>query len=86
MLKNSQHQAEANAFVDFTRSPQAQEIWATYGYRPILKSVFDKWSKTFPVPKKLFTIRDIVKGGWPVVQPKFFDPNKGIVKQIQSGT
>jgi ABC-type sulfate transport system substrate-binding protein len=25
-----------------------------------------------------------VKGGWPVVQPKFFDPNNGIVKQIQS--
>ena len=48
------------------------------------KSVFDKWAKTFPVPKQLFTIRDVVKGGWPVVQPKFFDPNNGVVKQIQS--
>ena len=43
-------------------------------------------SKTFPVPKQLFTIRDIVKGGWPVVQPKFFDPNNGILKQIQNGS
>ena len=63
----------------------AQEIWATYGYRPIDKTVAAKWIKTFPVPKKLFTIREIVKGGWPVVQPKFFDPNNGILKQIQNG-
>jgi sulfate/thiosulfate-binding protein len=86
VLKNTQHPAEAKAFVDFTRSPAAQNIWATYGYRPIDKTVFKKWAKTFPVPPKLFTIRDIVKGGWPVVQPKFFDPNTGILKQIQNGT
>jgi sulfate/thiosulfate-binding protein len=86
VLKGSQHQAEAKAFIDFTRTAPAQEIYATYGYRPILKSVADKWVKTFPVPKKLFTIREIVKGGWPVVQPKFFDPNTGILKQIQSGS
>jgi sulfate/thiosulfate transport system substrate-binding protein len=86
VLKNSQHPTEAKAFIDFSRSAAAQEIWAKYGFRPILKSVADKWVKTFPVPKKLFTIREIVKGGWPVVQPKFFDPNTGIVKQIQSGS
>ena len=84
VLKGTKNATEAKAFVDFTRSDAAQNIWATYGYRPIVKSVFDKWAKTFPVPKQLFTIRDVVKGGWPVVQPKFFDPNNGIVKQIQS--
>ena len=84
VLKGTKSPTEAKAFVDFTRSDAAQNIWATYGYRPIVKSVFDKWAKTFPVPKQLFTIRDVVKGGWPVVQPKFFDPNNGIVKQIQS--
>jgi sulfate transport system substrate-binding protein len=84
VLKGTQHPTEAKAFVDFTRSDAAQNIWAQYGYRPIVQSVFKKWAKTFPVPKQLFTIRDIVKGGWPVVQPKFFDPNNGIVKQIQS--
>jgi sulfate/thiosulfate-binding protein len=86
VMKNTQHPTEAKAFVDFTRSPAAQNIWATYGYRPIDKTVFKKWTKTFPVPKQLFTIRDIVKGGWPVVQPKFFDPNSGLLKQIQSGS
>ncbi len=86
VLKNSQHQAEAKAFVAFTRSAVAQEIYAEYGYRPIDKTVLKKWSKTFPTPRQLFTIRDIVKGGWPVVQKKFFDPNNGLVKQIQSGS
>jgi sulfate/thiosulfate-binding protein len=84
VLKGTQNPTQAKAFVDFTRSDAAQDIWAQYGYRPIVKSVFDKWTKTFPIPKQLFTIRDIVKGGWPVVQPKFFDPNNGVVKQIQS--
>ena len=84
VLKGTQNPTQAKAFVDFTRSDAAQNIWAQYGYRPIVQSVFKKWTKTFPVPKQLFTIRDIVKGGWPVVQPKFFDPNNGIVKQIQS--
>ena len=84
VLKGTQNPTQAKAFVDFTRSPAAQNIWAQYGYRPIVQSVFKKWSKTFPVPRQLFTIRDIVKGGWPVVQPKFFDPNNGILKQIQS--
>jgi sulfate/thiosulfate-binding protein len=84
VLKGSQNPTQAKAFVDFTRSDAAQNIWAQYGYRPIVQSVFKKWSKTFPVPKQLFTIRDVVKGGWPVVQPKFFDPNNGILKQIQS--
>jgi sulfate/thiosulfate-binding protein len=84
VLKGTQNPTQAKAFVDFTRSDAAQNIWAQYGYRPIVQSVFKKWAKTFPVPKQLFTIRDVVKGGWPVVQPKYFDPNNGIVKQIQS--
>ncbi len=86
VLKNSQHAAEAKAFVDFTRGATAQDIYAQYGYRPLDKTVFKKWQKTFPVPRQLFTIRDIVKGGWPAVQPKFFDPNDGLLKQIQSGS
>ena len=86
VLKKSQHQTEAKAFIAFTRSAVAQEIYAKYGYRPVDKAVLKKWTKTFPTPRQLFTIRDIAKGGWPVVQAKFFDPNKGIVKQIQSGS
>jgi sulfate/thiosulfate transport system substrate-binding protein len=86
VTKNTQHATEANAFVNYLRTPAAQDIWARYGFRPIDTSVAKKWIKTFPVPKQLFTIRDIVKGGWPVVQPKFFDPNNGLLKQIQNGS
>ncbi len=39
VLKNTKNPTQANAFVNFTRSPEAQNIWATYGYRPIVKSV-----------------------------------------------
>ena len=85
VLKNTQHPTEANAFVSFLTTDTAQNIFATYGYRPVVPSVFKQWTKTFPVPAKLFTIRDIVKGGWPVAQPKFFDPNNGILAQIENG-
>jgi sulfate transport system substrate-binding protein len=85
VTKNTQHATEAKAFVDYLRTPAAQDIWARYGFRPIDKTVAKKWLKTFPLPKQLFTIRDIIKGGWPVAQPKFFDPNNGLLKQIQNG-
>jgi sulfate/thiosulfate transport system substrate-binding protein len=85
VLKNTQHATEANAFLSFLRSDEAQNTFAKYGYRPVVQSVAGKWAKTFPKPRYLFTIRDIVKGGWPVAQAKFFDPNNGILKQIQSG-
>ena len=35
----------------------------------------------FPTPKGLFTIDDL--GGWPAVTDKFFDPDTGIVTQIE---
>ena len=86
VLKKTAHPTEAKAFVDFLRTDTAQNLFAETGYRPVVKSVFAKWTKTFPIPRQLFTIRDIVKGGWVAAQPKFFDPNTGIVKKIQSGS
>ncbi len=65
---------------------RAEHLGARTASARSCRRVFKKWAKTFPVPKQLFTIRDIVKGGWPVAQPKFFDPNNGILKQIQNGS
>jgi len=45
VMKNTQNPTQAAAFVNFTRSAEAQDIWATYGYRPILKSVATKWRR-----------------------------------------
>ena len=85
ILKNTQHPDEAKAFVAFLRSPQGQDIFAKRGYRPLDPTIAKKWAATYPKPKFLFTIRDIIKGGWPVAQPKFFDPNNGIVAKIENG-
>jgi sulfate transport system substrate-binding protein len=69
----------AQAFVDFLREPEAQEIFQANGYRPVDKQVFDK--NKFPTPASLFTIDDV--GGWDEAKDKFFDEENGIVTEIQ---
>jgi sulfate/thiosulfate transport system substrate-binding protein len=69
----------AQAFVDFLRSPEAQQIFADKGYRPVSKDVLAK--TTFPAPVDLFTIEKL--GGWGVVKDRFFDPDNGVVAKIE---
>ena len=85
VTKGSQHPAEAKAFIDFLRTDEAQYVFAKRGYRSISPAIAGKWRATFPVSKFQFTIREIVKGGWPVAQKQFFDPDSGIIKKVQSG-
>jgi sulfate transport system substrate-binding protein len=70
---------EAQDFVKFLYTPQAQQLWADNGYRPVVKSVLDKNKSKFPTPPGLFTIDDV--GGWDQVTTKFFDETNGIVTQ-----
>ena len=63
----------AQAFVDFLFTPEAQEIFASKGYRSVDKSVLDE--KKFPAPPTLFTIDEL--GGWEKITGEFFDPDKG---------
>src|SRR3954471_19074508 len=70
---------KAKAFISFLRSKQGQEIFQSKGYRPIDASLVDK--SKFPTPSKLFTIDKL--GGWSAVNDKFFDPDKGVVAQIE---
>jgi len=72
---------QAQDFVDYLYTPDAQEIWADAGYRPVVKSVFDHNKDKFPTPPGLFTIDDL--GGWDKVNTDFFDPTDGIVAQIE---
>jgi sulfate/thiosulfate transport system substrate-binding protein len=69
----------AQAFVDFLRSPEAQQIFADKGYRPVSKDVLAK--TTFAAPVDLFAIEKL--GGWGVVKDKFFDPDNGVVAKIE---
>jgi sulfate transport system substrate-binding protein len=79
VLKNSKHLTQAQAFLAFLHSPEAQRIYASKGYRPVTPSLVDK--QKFPTPPVLFTIKDF--GGWTAVTPKFFDPTNGLVTKIE---
>jgi sulfate transport system substrate-binding protein len=78
VTSNSQHKAQARAFVDFLRTKPAQRIFAENGYRPVVRGVTKGLS--FPTRPQLFTIKYV--GGWPAVQKKFFDANSGIMAKI----
>ncbi len=70
---------QAKDFVKWEYSPEAQQIWADNGYRPVVKSVFEKNKSKFTDPSNIFTIDDL--GGWDKIDTEFFDPTNGIVAQ-----
>ena len=80
VTKNSAHPAEAQAFVNFLFSETAQKIFSDNGYRPVLSSAA---SKNFPQPSGLFQITKF--GGWGDVTKTFFDPDTGLLADIEEG-
>jgi sulfate/thiosulfate transport system substrate-binding protein len=77
---NSKHKQEANAFVTFLHTLQAQKIFAQNGYRPVVPAAAR--GLNFPVRPQLFTIKYV--GGWSKVEKKFFDPRTGVMARIQA--
>jgi sulfate/thiosulfate transport system substrate-binding protein len=69
----------ATDFVTFLYSDEAQRIFGEKGYRPVVKSVADQFD--YETPATLFTIQDF--GGWGTVKDEFFDPENGIVAEIE---
>jgi sulfate/thiosulfate transport system substrate-binding protein len=76
---DSKHPTEANAFVEFARSQEAQRIFAEKGYRSVIPSLVDK--SKYPTPASLFEITKF--GGWSKVNDEFFDPDKGSIAKIE---
>ncbi|MFL5819870.1 MAG: sulfate ABC transporter substrate-binding protein [Solirubrobacteraceae bacterium] len=76
---NSSNPRKAREFVDYLRTPAAQRVFQSKGYRPVDRALLDK--ARFPTPKGLFTITDL--GGWSTVTDQFFDPQKGSVAKIE---
>ena len=70
---------KAQAFRDFLFTEEAQRIYQSKGYRPILKKLHDE--QNFPTPANLFEIDQF--GGWDKVRSEFFDPENGSVAQIE---
>ena len=81
--KTTGDKTAANAFLRFLRTPGAQQVFADYGYRPVVKSVENANRKKFPVRPGLFTIDQLGLGGWTKVQKRFFDPNSSIMARFQ---
>jgi sulfate/thiosulfate transport system substrate-binding protein len=83
VTKNSEHKAEANAFLRYLRTPDAQRVFAENGYRPVNKAVAGEFTKKFPARPGLFTIDQLGLGGWDKAQKRFFDPKTGILARIE---
>jgi sulfate/thiosulfate transport system substrate-binding protein len=75
----SENPEQAKAFVDWLVTPEAQEIYASKGYRSVLPDLVDE--QTYPTPKELFKIDEF--GGWSKVNDEFFDAEKGSVAEIE---
>ena len=70
--------SEAQKFLDFLYTDQAQQSFADAGYRPVVKSVADKNASKFPTPSGLFTIDKF--GGWSKVADPFFGDNGWVIQ------
>ena len=79
VIEESKNREKAQAFVDFTRTPEAQKVFVSKGYRSVLPALADK--KRYPEPAGLFEIDKL--GGWKTVNDRFFDPESGAFAKIQ---
>ena len=78
VVSDSQNPEQAQAFVNFLRSPESQRIFGEQGYRPIVEEVLGEFD--YPTPPNLFTIDDL--GGWEEVTRRFFNADSGVMADI----
>ncbi len=83
--------AAAQDLLDFLVQPETQEIYATYGYRPLgdvtgveVEGANDP-ANPYPAPETLLTV-DEDFGGWSKAKDEFFDEEKGIIAEILAET
>jgi ABC-type sulfate transport system substrate-binding protein len=85
VLKSSEDRELANKFIRFTKSPQAQRIFAQYGYRPLIESVYKEFEKQYPRRPGIIKISDKYIGGWTAASKKWFEPDTGLWSVIARG-
>jgi sulfate transport system substrate-binding protein len=79
ITSDTDKRVDAKAFLEFLHTPEAQKIYESKGYRPVIPSLVDK--SKFPTPSGLFKIDKL--GGWSTVNDEFFDPDKGYLVEIE---
>src|SRR3954447_893093 len=63
VLKDSPNRDKANQFIRFVKTPAAQELFAQNGFRPVVKSVLDKYRAKYPTRPGIFRVKDKIIGG-----------------------
>lgn len=69
---------QAQQFVDFLFTDEAQKIFAEAGYRPVNQELLDE--EKFPQPETLLTVEEF--GGWSEIAGLLFDEENGKVAKI----
>jgi sulfate/thiosulfate-binding protein len=80
VLTAGPHAKQAKAFEEFLYTPQAQELWAEAGFRPVDPAVAAQFAADFPQPEKLWTIADL--GGWKDLDKTLFAKDVGDIAKI----
>jgi sulfate transport system substrate-binding protein len=81
-IKSSSNLPLVDKFIAFTKTAPAQTLLAQYGYRPILRSVAKKFRSKFPT-RSLVTIDNPMFGGWRKVDKRWFNPQGGLMVNIE---
>lgn len=72
----------SEALLDYLLTPEAQEIFAKYGFRPVNKEVYAANESHYPIPAGLFDINYL--GGWDEVRSTLYS-KRGIWYQVLAG-
>jgi sulfate/thiosulfate transport system substrate-binding protein len=83
VLKGSSNKEAAQKFIRFTKGDIAQDLFAQNGFRPVNPAIAKKYASKYPVRPGLFTIDDTTIGGWRAADKRWFDPNGGLMAQIE---
>ena len=83
VLKNSSNKEAANRFSRFVKTAPAQELFAQNGFRPVLKSVLERYRSRYPSRPGIFRIDDRIIGGWRNAEKVWFEPRKGRMAAIE---
>jgi sulfate/thiosulfate-binding protein len=83
VLKTSDNRDKANQFIRYTKSDTAQRIWAEWGFRPVSPKIYREFKAKFPPRPTQYRISDPIFGGWKVADKKWFDPDGGIMVDVE---
>jgi sulfate transport system substrate-binding protein len=83
VLKDSPNRDTANKFIRYLKTAPAQDLFAQNGFRPVVKSVLDKYRSKYPDRPGIFKVDDKIIGGWRAADKTWFDPRNGRMVQIE---